>query len=425
MDKLIKFFILVGRLKFYQRRGWVLRGVQDSETVADHVYQLTLLAWIFSYGKNFKMRRLLKMALAHSLPAVDLQSITSYDHLLKVRSRKELLKKYPALVLRESLEKKEKIFQKRFSEEKRALEKFLKVYPGGFTDEIRNLWEDFRLGQSKEAQLLSSLDKLENLIQAIVYRGELGDEGLKPFWAQCYEVTDDKDLLEFIDSLNKFYKKGAKAVSNKDHLGIIKFLLKAAQLKAIKRKGWILRGVKRPSSIAAHSATAALMNWYFSKRKKLDQTTLFLMSLMHNIFAVETGDTTPHDIFIEKIKDIDKVVETFPWIGLKQEKEVLMKEALEKESKAVDDVIKYLPTRHRRELKYIWLEFKVGASKEGRFSRQVDRIETVIQAMEYHKQNKKISPTSFWLGLKELVDEPILLEFVENIDDYYFGRKPS
>lgn len=364
------------------------------------------------------------MALAHSLPAVDLQSITSYDHLLKVRSRKELLKKYPALVLRESLEKKEKIFQRRFTEEKRALEKLLKVHPGSFSDEIRNLWEDFRLGKSKEAQLLNSLDKLENLIQAIVYRKELGREGLKPFWAQCYEVTDDKNLLEFIDSLNKYYEKGDKAVSNREYLGIIKFLLKSAQLKAIKRRGWVLRGVKYPSSVAAHSATAAIMNWYFSKKKKLDQTTLFLMSLIHNIFAIEIGDTTPHDIFIEKIKDIDKVVETFPWIGLKQEKEVLMKDALERESKAVDDILKYLPTQHRRELKYIRLEFKVGTSREGRFFRQVDRIETVIQAMEYHKENKKISPTSFWLGLKELIDEPILLEFVENIDNYYFSKKP-
>jgi hypothetical protein len=165
------------------------------------------------------------------------------------------------------------------------------------------------------------------------------------------------------------------------------------------------------------------MVWYLSQRRRLDKVVMVLMLLVHNLHAVEIGDHSPHDVFLEKIKDVDRVIETFPWIGLKQEKEVIMKKNLEKESDAVDKLFKYLPPDLRRELKYLWLEFKTGTSKEGRFARQVDRVETVLQAMEYHQKDKSVSPTSFWLGIKELIDDPALLEFVESIDKYYYGAK--
>ena len=49
---LINFFTKVGQLKKIKRTGWVLRGVQDPESIADHSFRLALMAWIFGQGKK-------------------------------------------------------------------------------------------------------------------------------------------------------------------------------------------------------------------------------------------------------------------------------------------------------------------------------------------------------------------------------------
>ena len=86
------------------------------------------------------------------------------------------------------------------------------------------------------------------------------------------------------------------------------------------------------------------------------------------------------------------------------------------------EVLKYLPDRQRHVLKYFWLAYKTGTSKEGKFFSQIDRIEALFQALEYQAKNKKIPITSFWLQLKELLDDEILIEFVQAVDDFYFKK---
>jgi 5'-deoxynucleotidase YfbR-like HD superfamily hydrolase len=93
-----------------------------------------------------------------------------------------------------------------------------------------------------------------------------------------------------------------------------------------------------------------------------------------------------------------------------------MLEQIEKESKAMDQILSLLPSDLRHQIKYFWLEYKTGVSKEARFVRQVDRIEGVIQAMEYQKKDKSIPVKAFWLELKELIDDSVLAEFVDQLD---------
>lgn len=421
MKELIEFFIKVGRLKSLKRRGWLMRDVADPETVADHAFRVLFLTWIFSRGRAINTKKVLKMALVHSLSAVYIDYISPYDKLLEIKSYSEAQRRYPALVIRAPVQVKELIKNKRFQEEKKAIERLVKELPEDISSKIIDLWVDFETSSSKEAKFLRAIDKLENLLQAIEYRKELRKEFLTPFWAQIREVTDDPNLIRFINGLDQYFREGK--AKNRTTQKMIEFIKKLGELKKVRRKGWILRGVKNSESIASHSFRAVLMVWYLSQRRRLDKVVMVLMLLVHNLHAVEIGDHSPHDVFLEKIKDVDRVIETFPWIGLKQEKEVIMKKNLEKESDAVDKLFKYLPPDLRRELKYLWLEFKTGTSKEGRFARQVDRVETVLQAMEYHQKDKSVSPTSFWLGIKELIDDPALLEFVESIDKYYYGAK--
>ena len=422
MEPFIKFFIEVGKLKTVRRPGWVLRGIKNPETVADHAFRVLILAWVFGRETHLNIKRLLKLALVHSLSAAYIDYISPYGKLLEYKNKKDLLQKYPALILRASVTKKGKVAALRFEEEKKAVDNLTRDLPETTRHEIRYLWLDFQNKISKEAKFLKVLDRIENLIQALEYKDQLSQELVSPFLSQINEVTDDKQILNFANSINTFFIKGEHAVKSRKNKNLIKFFIEVGKLKTIPRKGWVIRGVENPESIAAHSFVAALMSWILSIRRRIDQEGVIVMSASHDFFAVRKGDATPYDHILRKTTDIKKIVETSPWTGPKGEKELIAKRRLEREARELDRLIKPLPQTIRHELKFFWLEYKTGTSREGRYARQIDRVETLLQAIEYQKKDKSISIISFWLELKELLDDPVLSQLVKEIDLYYYGR---
>jgi putative hydrolase of HD superfamily len=391
MKELIDFFIEVGKLKTLKRRGWLMRDLKDPETVADHAYRVLFLAWIFSKGHNLNTKKVLKLALIHSLSAVHIDYVSPYDKLLEAKSHSEAQRRYPALVLRAPLQVKGVIKNKRFQEEKRAIEKLIKYLPETLSKEVLDLWMDFQTSSSKEAKFLRAVDKLENLIQAIEYRKQLKKSFMAPFWSQMSEVTDDPKLLHLVEGLDQYVKKGS--AQKRSTQKMLDFIFIIGKMKKIKRKGWLIRGVKKPESLAAHSFRSAFMSWVLSRNKRMDREIVLVISFIHDLFAPLIGDITPYEKILEDAKDKKKLLENLPWIGSSRGKKVLMLEQIEKE-----------------------LEYKTGVSKEARFVRQVDRIEGVIQAMEYQKKDKSIPVKAFWLELKELIDDSVLAEFVDQLD---------
>src|SRR4030066_2259365 len=122
MEEYIQFFIKIGRLKSTPRPGWVLRGVKNPESIADHAFRVLMLAWICGSRSKLNIKRLLKLALVHSISAVYIDYISPYDKLLELKNRKEIIKRYPALALRAPIDQKGKIAKQRLEEEKKAME---------------------------------------------------------------------------------------------------------------------------------------------------------------------------------------------------------------------------------------------------------------------------------------------------------------
>src|SRR4030042_15344 len=261
MEEFIKFFVEVGRLKTIQRRGWLLRGINNPESVADHAFRVLILAWVFGKERNLNIKRLLKLALVHSLSAVYIDYISPYDKLLELKNRKEIIKRYPALALRAPIDQKGKIAKQRLEEEKKAMEKLTRNLPEPINHEINYLWLEFQQRSSREAKFLRALDKIENLIQAYEYKDNVKEDILTPFLVQIKEFTYDKQLLRFIESLLKYISGGRKAVKNKKDINTIEFLLEVGKLKEIKRVGWIYGGAREEEteSIAAHTFRLAFM----------------------------------------------------------------------------------------------------------------------------------------------------------------------
>ena len=48
---------------------------------------------------------------------------------------------------------------------------------------------------------------------------------------------------------------------------IIKFFIEIGKLKGMPRRGWVIREVKNPESIAEHIFRVAIMSWVLADRK--------------------------------------------------------------------------------------------------------------------------------------------------------------
>src|SRR5215210_3864360 len=77
-----RFLHRVGRLKTLRRTGWLHCGVPDAETesVADHAFRTTLLAWLAAgQVPGLDREKVLKLALVHDLAEALAGDPTPYD----------------------------------------------------------------------------------------------------------------------------------------------------------------------------------------------------------------------------------------------------------------------------------------------------------------------------------------------------------
>jgi len=204
---------------------------------------------------------------------------------------------------------------------------------------------------------------------------------------------------------------------------LIEFFIKIGRLRKMVRRGWILIGAKEPASISDHLFRVAMMSWILSKGKKVDfdMTKAIKIALIHDLCELYAGDLTPYDTDSVLPKDKEKWPELFDkWPRFsKEDKERIASERHQKEKESLEKILKDLPSEMADELKGLWLEYESGVSKEARFVKQVNRLETLLQALEYGKEENKRPFKSWWIGTKERIDDPLLLEFMEALDQSF------
>jgi len=152
----LKIFTVIGQLKTLKRTGWVQNDVALPESVADHMYRMSMLSF-FITDPTINRDKLMKICLCHDLAEAIVGDITPYDGVSK--------------------EEKKKL-------EEDALRKIVSdIGHAEIADEILSLWLEYENGTSKEAEIAKNLDKFEMIIQA--------DE---------YEKTQGKKLDRFFES---------------------------------------------------------------------------------------------------------------------------------------------------------------------------------------------------------------------------------
>ena len=203
---------------------------------------------------------------------------------------------------------------------------------------------------------------------------------------------------------------------------ILNFLIEIGKLKRIKRKGWLLRKVKDPETISDHTFRMVLTAWLLGKERKLDINKIIKMSLIHDLCEVYAGDTTPYDEILPKDKKTwKKIVNSWPRLSRIKKKNLFLKKH-KKENKSLEKLVSNLPSDLKKEISNLWIDYEKGLTPEGRFVRQVDRVENLLQALEYWKRGNNFSMEPWWIQAEELVDDPVLLEFMAALDKKFYYK---
>ena len=204
---------------------------------------------------------------------------------------------------------------------------------------------------------------------------------------------------------------------------LLNFFIETGKLKSKKRKGWIFRGVREPETIADHTFRMAIMAWILGEQKKFNINKLLKMSLIHDLCEVYAGDTTPYDKLLPKDKKKwKKITQEWPRFT-KKEKGKIFQEKYKKENQALERMILKLPPSLKIEIKNLWIDYEKGLTPEVRFVHQVDRVENLLQALEYWKKDRPFAIGPWWIQIEELVDDPFLLKFIELLEKKFHKKR--
>ena len=192
-------------------------------------------------------------------------------------------------------------------------------------------------------------------------------------------------------------------------IGLVRFIRLVGRLKQTARTGWVDRGIpaEQAESVADHSFRVALLAWLASAQTGLDRDRILKLALFHDLAEAITGDITPYDPADVVAPDDDTRVAFLNRRHVAPADRVAAKRAAE--AAAIADMCRDLPELLRREIEALWRELEERATPEARFVKQIDRLETYMQSLEYAEERPGLPVASFAAEVADAIDTPALM----------------
>ncbi|KAI3538115.1 HD domain-containing protein, partial [Colletotrichum filicis] len=179
----LPYFHLIERLKTTKREGWRRFGIARGESIADHMYRMSLLSMLAppALAPRLDLARCMKMCLIHDMAESLVGDITPVDGVAKPEKNR------------------------REAETMDFITKNLlgSVYGGIPGAEIREIWQEYEDSQTLNSHYVHDLDKMELLLQMMEYekrgQGKL-DLGEFAYVATKFTLPETK---EWADALLK------------------------------------------------------------------------------------------------------------------------------------------------------------------------------------------------------------------------------
>jgi len=175
----------------------------------------------------------------------------------------------------------------------------------------------------------------------------------------------------------------------------IEFFKFAGKLKRTKRTGWVERvGIKDGESVADHSFRVALMATVLADMRKLDTEKIMRVALLHDLGESIIGD----------------------WDALQTKLDGREAEKQQKEDEALRKILALLPKELEEKYTGLWREMHALETRESKLFRQIDRLETLIQASEYQMEGHDKKKFEGFSGARRSVTDEELLKIVELLE---------
>ncbi len=165
------FFFQIAGLKNLPRTGWKVKlNVENSESVAEHSYMMSVMAMVLSDIKELNTEKILKMSILHDWAESKIGDFMPNEI---------------------SSEKKTEL-------EEYAMSEILDDLPSKIKNDYYDIWNDYKDSSSKEAKFVHELDRLEMALQGKIYEKENDPEKIKPFLTTAVEQIMDDDLKKIL-----------------------------------------------------------------------------------------------------------------------------------------------------------------------------------------------------------------------------------
>jgi putative hydrolases of HD superfamily len=175
LPPIIEAYFELNQLKLLLRQGWLRRGVplEKCESVAEHVFSMTLLGWWIDdqFALGLARERVMRMILAHELGEIYAGDIVPADQVPPGEKHRR---------------------------EREGLTQVVGKLASGA--EILLLWEEFEAGETREARFVRQVDRLEMALQASVYEAE-GFARMEEFFSSADRVINEPALREVFAAL--------------------------------------------------------------------------------------------------------------------------------------------------------------------------------------------------------------------------------
>lgn len=203
----------------------------------------------------------------------------------------------------------------------------------------------------------------------------------------------------------------------------LNFFIKVYKLKETTRTGWGIWRIKNPETIAEHTFRVCFLAFLLGRKKGLNLKKVVQCSLVHDLCEVYAGDITP--LFYYQKLDIKKKRDKKILLkGIRlpeKEKKRRSKIKFEKEKKSLLKLVSFFEKNLKKEIFFRWIDYEKGLSREGRFVKQIDWIENLIQSLEYLGPEQ--SGSGWWEIAQEKVYDPLLLDFLAIIQKKFYKKK--
>ncbi len=174
-NSVLDLILATNRLKTTPRTGWAVKGVPKFESVADHSHGVSLIALLLTdlIEGEFDREKVLSMAVMHDLPESVTGDLSLGGSRLLPRGAKAVAEKLA----------------------------FDELFAGlDFGPRWQALWQEFEDLASPEAHIVRDADRIDLLVQALVYERTTGTVQLEEFWTfapvKSFHFAESRQLIQ-------------------------------------------------------------------------------------------------------------------------------------------------------------------------------------------------------------------------------------